>query len=328
MYESRVEKRKRKARRILRIIAGIGITSFLVFGGVIAYFILTLQDVASSTQEELARGEKSEKRVEAVSPSKDNISILFLGVDDRSGELKGRTDAMILATFNRDLGTIKLVSIPRDSLVDIPGRKNKDKINHAHAFGGVDLAIETVEQLFDIPVDYYVKLNFVAFVEIVDALGGIEVDVPFTFTEMDSNDNQHAITIREGRQTLNGEEALAYARMRKKDPRGDLGRGERQQEIIKAIIKKGASLSSITSYDDVLKSIENHMSTNLTFGNMIALHSYADSLNEIESLTLEGRNIRRNGISYYELDPDSVAEISAKLQSHLELASADLGTES
>lgn len=319
MYESRVERRKKRTRKIFRIFMTIGIASFLLFGGAIVYTLMKLQDVSSATQQELARGEKSEKREEVVTPSQDNISILFLGVDDRDGDLRGRTDAMLLATFNRELGTIKLLNIPRDSLVEIPGRRNPDKINHAHAFGGVDLTIETVENLFNIPVDYYVKVNFIAFIEIVDALGGIEVDVPFTFTEMDSKDRPNAITIHEGRQTLNGEEALAFARMRKKDPRGDLGRGERQQEVIKAIIRKGASLSSITSYDDVLKSIEKHVSTNMTFKNAIALHSYAGSLNEIESLSLEGKNIRRNGISYYELDPESVETISQTFREHLEL---------
>ncbi len=322
MTQSRVKKRKQRSRKVLRLIMMIGIASFLIFGGAVGYILVKLSNVSSNTQQELVRGEKSEKREEVVSPSKDNISVLFLGVDDREGDLGGRTDAMLLATFNKELGTIKLLSIPRDSLVDIPGRKNRDKINHAHAFGGVDLSIETVEELFDIPVDYFVKLNFVSFIEIVDALGGIEVDVPFTFSEMDSSDQQNAITLHEGLQTLNGEEALAFARMRKKDPRGDLGRGERQQEVIKAIIKKGASISSISSYDDVLKSIEKHLSMNMTFGNILALHSYSNSLNDIETLTLEGKNIRRNGIAYYELDSESVEGISNELQAHLGLIEA------
>lgn len=319
MTQSRVSKRKRRTKRVMRTFIIIGLASFLILGGTIGYFFLKLQDVSSATQQDLQRGEKSEKREEPVSPSKDNISILFLGVDDRDGDLGGRTDAMLLATFNKELGTIKLLNIPRDSLVDIPGRRNQDKINHAHAFGGVDLAVETVEQLFDIPVDYYTKLNFVAFVEIVDALGGIEVDVPFAFTEMDSHDQHDAIALEQGLQTLNGEEALAFARMRKQDPRGDLGRGERQQEIIKAIIAKGASLSSINNYDEVLQSVETHLSTNLTFGNILALHSYAGSLHSIESLHLAGRDARINGVYYYELDPDSVRELSVTFQTHLGL---------
>ncbi|MCM3760924.1 LCP family protein [Alkalihalobacillus oceani] len=323
MTQSRVSKRKRRTKRVVRTFIFIGLASFLILGGTIGYFFLKLQDVSSATQQDLQRGEKSEKREEPVSPSKDNISILFLGVDDRDGDLGGRTDAMLLATFNKELGTIKLLNIPRDSLVDIPGRRNQDKINHAHAFGGVDLAVETVEQLFDIPVDYYTKLNFIAFVEIVDALGGIDVEVPFAFSEMDSRDQHDAISLEQGLQTLNGEEALAFARMRKHDPRGDLGRGERQQEIIKAIIAKGASLSSINNYDEVLQSVETHLSTNLTFGNILALHSYAGSLHSIESLHLAGRDARINGVYYYELDPDSVRELSVTFQVHLGLIEAE-----
>lgn len=319
MTQSRIRRRKRRVNNIVRMFMILGIISFIAFGGVVSYFVYKLSDVAASTQLELDRGDKSDKREEAVDPAKDNISVLILGVDDRDGDLRGRTDAMLLATFNKELGTIKLLNIPRDSLVEIPGRTNRDKINHAHAFGGLDLAVDTVEHLFDIPIDYYVKLNFVAFVEIIDALGGIEVDVPFTFSEMDSNDQKEAITLYQGKQTVNGEEALAFSRMRKKDPRGDLGRGERQQEVIKGIISKGASLSSITSYGDVMQSVEDHLATNLSFGNIIALHSYSSGLNNIESLSLLGNDARISGGYYYELEPESVNELSVILKVHLGL---------
>lgn len=316
MIVSRVQKRKKRLRKIIKSLLAVGIVSFLVFGSAAAYYVLKIANMTEVTNETLDRGEKSEKREEVVNPKEDNISILFLGVDDRDGDLSGRTDAIILATFNKGDGTIKMTSIPRDSLVDIPGRKKRDKINHAHAFGGTDLTIQTIEQLFDIPIDYFAKVNFTAFMEIVDALGGVEVDVPFTFTEMDSRDRKNAITLREGRQTLNGEEALAYARMRKKDPRGDIGRGERQQEIVKAIIKKGASISSITSYGDVLESLERHLSMNLTFGNIVSLHSYATKLSSIESLALEGK---WDGVSYVILNDESVEAVSTAFKEHLEL---------
>lgn len=316
MNLSRVKKRKQKFRRIVKSMMAVGIVSFLVFGSAAAYYIFKIANVTDAANETLDRGEKSDKREVAVNPKEDNISILFLGVDDRDGDLSGRTDAIVLATFNKSDGTIKMASIPRDSLVEIPGRKNKDKINHAHAFGGTDLTIQTVEKLLDIPIDYFVKVNFTAFMEIIDALGGIEVDVPFTFTEMDSRDRKNAITLREGRQTLNGEEALAYARMRKKDPRGDIGRGERQQEIVKALIKKGASISSITSYGEVLDSLEKHLSMNLTFGNIVSLHSYATKLGSIESLALEGE---WDGVRYIILNDESVEAVSNAFKEHLEI---------
>ncbi|SFE92451.1 LCP family protein [Alteribacillus iranensis] len=319
---SRMRRRKRRQRRIFSIFMLIGLLSFVVLGGAIGYFAWKLTDVAADTQETLERGEKSELREVAVDPKEDNISVLFLGVDNRDGELDGLSDAMLLATFNKQEHSVKITSIPRDSLVTIPGR-GEDKITHAHAYGGTDLAVRTVEELFDIPVDYFVKLNFEAFIEIINALDGIEVDVPFTFTEQDSEGNKGAITINEGTQVLNGEEALAYVRMRKKDPRGDLGRGERQQQVIEALIRKSASLSSIRNYDEVLNSIEEHMSMNLTFGNLLSLHGYASSLESIERLQLQGENTYINNVYYYTLQQESKDSISNALRAHLEVGEND-----
>lgn len=318
MAKSRIQRRRQRNKSILKSALSFFFICFLIFGGVFAYFAYKVHSVANNS-EELERGNTSELRNKPVNLGKDNISILFLGVDDRDGELNGRTDALVLATFNKEEGSVKMTSIPRDTLVEIPGKVNRDKINHAHAMGGLDLAIDTVENLFDIPVDYYVKLNFVAFIEIIDELGGVEIDVPFTFTEMDSNDNKGAITLYQGLHTLNGEEALAYARMRMKDPRGDIGRGERQQEVIKAIIEKASSISSITRYGGVLDSLESHLTTNLGFSNMVSLHSYADSLNNVESLSLQGSDTSISGVYYYQLDEASLQEVSDEFKYHLDL---------
>lgn len=291
---------------------------FLIAGGVVAYMIYQLSNVTSSSQQELDRGEKSDYREEAVDPVTDPVSILFLGLDSRDGELKGRTDANILTTFNPDDNSIKMVSIPRDSRVEIPGR-GMDKLNHAHAFGGVDLTIETVENLFDIPVDYVVTINFEAFIEIIDTLGGVEVDVPFTFTEMDSGDNKGALTIEEGNQTLNGEEALAFVRMRKQDPSGDIGRGERQKDVIEAIINQSTKFSTITRFNSLMDSVDRNLATNISFGKVVSMHSYAGDLNNIESLHLEGADARIDGLYYYSLFNESVSEISQQLKDHLEV---------
>ncbi|UCZ52708.1 LCP family protein [Bacillus shivajii] len=334
MTNSRTElKKKKQTSRFRRTWKTFGIfffVTFLVLGSVAAYMAHKMHDVTSSAQLDLERGDRSDIREEAVTPSKDSISILFLGVDDRTGNLSGRTDAMLLATFNEEEGTVKLLNIPRDSLVEIPGR-GQDKINHAHAFGGIDLTIDTVENLLNVPVDYFVTLNFTAFMEIINTLGGVEVDVPFSFTEMDSEDRKGAIAIEEGIQTLSGEEALAYARMRKQDPRGDLGRGDRQKQILEALINKGASFSSITRFNDILDSIENHMKMNLSFTDLVSLHSYAPKLNNIDQLSFEGDNTRLNGIFYYQLREESVNTISKELRQHLDLenpADSNADTES
>ncbi|WP_252315519.1 LCP family protein [Sinobaca sp. H24] len=218
--ETRLQRRNKKVRRrrrVIKIFGVLGILGILAVAVAVGYFLIQLSSVTADTQEELDRGEKSELRTEAVDLQEDNFSVLIMGVDDREGtNLEGRTDAMVLATFNKEENTVKTTSIPRDSLVNIPGQ-GEDKITHAHAYGGTDLAIDSVENLFDIPVDYYVKLDFVAFVEIIDALGGIEVDSPIAFSEQDSESNPDAIQIEEGEQTLDGEEALAFVRMRKSE---------------------------------------------------------------------------------------------------------------
>jgi LCP family protein required for cell wall assembly len=320
MTQSRVKKRKRKSKKsFLRMFLFFGFITLLAFGGGAGYLIYKISNVTANTQLELDRGEKSERREQAVSPGKDNISVLFLGVDSRDSDLRGRTDAMLLATFNRKESSIKILSIPRDTRVQMPGRVNPDKINHAHAFGGLNLTIDTVEEFLDIPVDYYVTLNFTAFMEIIDAFGGVEVEVPFTFTEQNSEGRLDKITINEGLQRLDGEETLAYVRMRKKDPLGDIGRGMRQQQVMQALIEEAASFSSITSYGSVLDSIEEYMNTNLTFGNMVALHSYAASLNNIETVNLNGENATIDGIYYYQVSEEARTEISSVLKTHLEL---------
>ena len=111
--------------------------------------------------------------------------------------------------------------------------------------------------------------------------------------------------------------------MRKKDPRGDLGRGERQQQVIEALIRKSASLSSIRNYDEVLNSIEEHMSMNLTFGNLLSLHGYASSLESIERLQLQGENTYINTVYYYSLQQESKDNISNALRAHLEIGEND-----
>lgn len=317
-----VYKNKKKHNRLYQFFKSIillVIALLIIGGGTLAYLFFKVDDVTAGAQQDLERGDRSEIRETAVTPSKDNISILFLGLDDRDGSLKGRTDAIILATFNKEAGSVKLLSIPRDSRVEIVGRDSQDKINHAHAFGGLDMTIATVENLLDIPVDYFVKLNFDSFVEIIESLGGVEVEVPFTFTEMDNDDRLDAITINEGTQLLNGEEALAYARMRHKDPRGDIGRGERQQQILAAIIKKSASFSTITKFDEILESVEKNLATNLSFGNILSLHSYRSGFSNIETVNIEGGNATIDGVYYYELEPDSVKQVSSVLSEHLEI---------
>ncbi|SDN02709.1 transcriptional attenuator, LytR family [Fictibacillus solisalsi] len=321
MDRQQMRKKKKKKRRIKFIVFPL-ILILLGTVGFGSYLTYKLANASSKAQETLSRGEKSNLRLNAIDPGKDNFSVLIAGIDDskhrkgKKGFEGNRTDALILATFNREQKSVKMVSIPRDSYVQIPGRINKDKITHAHAFGGIDLTVDTVEHLFNLPVDYYVRVNFDAFLQIVDTLGGVDVDVKKKIVEQDSQDRPKAITIEPGKQRLNPEEALAYARTRHAD--SDIMRGDRQKQIVEAIIKESTQIKSIPKYGQLIENIGDNMSTNFTLGNMIALLKYAKSVNNIESLSLKGNDSRINNIYYYSLDDQSVLDISNKLKEHLD----------
>lgn len=285
------------------------------------YLAKTAEHAADIAYEEIEDRKVHETREVKVEPASDNVSILFLGVDDSEKRGQGadnsRTDALLLATLNNKTKTVKLLSIPRDSYVYIPHVGYNDKINHAHAFGGTLATLETVEELFNIPIDYYFRLNFEAFIDVVDALGGIEAEVPYKLVELDEFDKR-TINLEPGLQQLNGSEALALARTRKLD--SDIERGKRQQEIIQAIASKASSFSSITKYDDLLEAVGNNMKTDMSFSEMKSFFSYlSNGMPRIDTLTLTGYDDMSTGTYYYKLDQDALEEIQHILQSHLGL---------
>lgn len=312
-------KKKKQRKRITLWV----LTPILVLGLAATSYGAFLYNKAHNVMEDSYQPiERNTVKAEAkeTDPKVDNTSILFIGVDDsdtRNFDSGSRSDALMLATFNEKAKSIKLVSIPRDSYVYIPEVGKEDKITHAHAFGGPAASIETVEKLFDIPVDYYVKMNFNAFIDVVDALGGIEVDVPYELKEMDSKDRKGAIHLEEGLQELDGEEALALARTRKKD--SDIERGKRQQEILKAIISKAISAKGITKYADVIEAVGDNLTTDLSFNDMKSFFDYAaagTSL-QIENISLKGENSYIGSVYYYQLDESELDLTKQTLKSHL-----------
>lgn len=310
----RKKSRKKKAILIMTPI-------FLVLFAASAY-VATLyakaQHVADKTYESI---DGTDKSLANASAELENMSVLFIGVDDsenRNFQDSTRSDALMLATFNKEDKSVKLLSIPRDSYVYVPEKEDYTKINHAYALGGPKSTIETVENLLDIPVDYYVRMNFYAFIDVVDALGGIELDVPYELYEKNSEDRHNAIHLEEGLQTVNGEEALAFARTRKKD--NDMERGKRQQEVIQAILKKATSATSLTKYTDVMEAIGDNMKTNLTFSQMKGIMAFAIKNKGVsmETLQLQGADSRINDVYYYELDEEALEQTSQSLKAHLE----------
>ncbi|MEO7060998.1 MAG: LCP family protein [Lapillicoccus sp.] len=155
------------------------------------------------------------------------------------GDIGKRTDSIILVHVPEGSGKSALISIPRDSYVPIPGHGTQ-KINAAFAFGGGKLLTATVEQVTGIRIDGYVEIGFAGFASVVDSLGGVNVCVPF-----DMNDHDAAINLKKGCQVLDGPTALGYVRARKSDPRGDIGRAERQRQFLGAIMKAAVTPSTV-----------------------------------------------------------------------------------
>lgn len=322
MNNLKYNKRKQKSSKfsLLIKISLLLAASLLICATAYGVYITKQAEYAANEAHEVLEGRDiSSRREDKVEPITDNVSILFVGVDDSENREQGsensRSDALILATLNNTTKTIKMLSIPRDSYVYIPKVGYEDKITHAHALGGTLTTIETVEELFDIPIDYYVRMNFNAFIDVVDALGGIEVEVPYALHELDEFDRR-TVDLEPGLQHLNGSQALALARTRKQD--NDIERGKRQQEILTAIMKQVSSVGSITKYDDVIQAIGSNMKTNMTFSEMKSFLSYlSNGMPRIDSLTLDGYDDMSTGVYYYKLDEDSLNEVKNTLKNHL-----------
>lgn len=175
-----------------------------------------------------------------------------------------------------------------------------------------------MENFLDIPVDYYVTLNFQAFIDIVNTFDGVDVEASHAFTEQDADGNHNVHQIQAGEQTLSGEEALAYVRHRKSD--GDLARGERQTEVIEALIEEATSISNISNYNQVFLDLQNNMNHNFeSFENIMSFHNYASAVSDIERYQLEGEGTYVNGVFYFDVDDTSLANSRNMLRGHLEL---------
>ncbi|TFJ90259.1 LCP family protein [Lentibacillus salicampi] len=294
----------------------------IVAGSYAIYLYNKTEDMVSDSQEKVGReNETSDLREEAVDPVEDNVSVLFIGVDNSEfrDEKASRSDALILGTFNKQNSSVKLLSIPRDSYVYVPKVDRNTKINHAHFFGGPKATIETVENFLHVPVDYYAKVNFEGFIEVVDSLGGISYDVPYEIWESDSDDDKNSIHLMPGEQQLNGEQALALARTRKYD--NDVERGKRQQEILRTIVNKATAASSILKLGETVDAIGNNMTTSLSFGDMKDFLAYGlDENISIETVNLDGSGgYMDDGLWYFQVDEESKHDIQTDLRNHLDL---------
>ncbi|RRN69940.1 LytR family transcriptional regulator [Peribacillus simplex] len=307
----RHEKKTKKKRTWLKVV-GIIVLLFILAGGAFAYSVWnSLTKTVESMHTPIDRN--TDKRTKDLALSdQEPFSMLMLGVDERDGD-KGRSDTMIVLTVNPQKKSVKMLSIPRDTRTEIVGHGTQDKINHAFAFGGAKMSMDTVENFLDIPIDYYMKINMEGFKDIVDAVGGVTVQNDLDFTS-------DGIHFAKGSHTLNGKEALAYSRMRHDDPNGDFGRQSRQRSIIEAVIREGASVSSLTKYNDVFDALGNNIQTNLTFDDMMDIQkNYRDASKSITQSSINGKGTKIDGIYYYIVSDEEKEKVQSELKEQLSI---------
>nr|WP_289037978.1 LCP family protein [uncultured Allobacillus sp.] len=318
--EERQRRKKKRSKKRLYIIL---IVLLIALAGVI-YYVYESMQAAGESYNDLDGREKSDLREESVALGKDPSSILVMGVENyEDPNSRGRTDTMMVLTFNPKDNSVKMVSLPRDTRVEIAERGTMDKINHAYAFGGTEMAIHTVENFLDIPIDYYAEIDFDAFVNIVDLVGGVTVTVPFDFEEKTMHPGSRWVEFKEGEQHVSGEEALAFVRMRKQDPRGDIGRNARQQELLKSLVDEAVKLRNVTKIDDLGRVIGENVTTNVKVSDGLSLFMNMKSFSSdnLESISYDTNPQWINGGSYEIPVQESVEEVRNALKKHLELSS-------
>ncbi|WP_052245758.1 LCP family protein [Sporosarcina sp. ZBG7A] len=328
MKRNEYKKAKRKSSKT-RLILKIGLVLTIAAFLTIAAYGVTLHKKAELAADRAYepiqnRNGRSTVKEDKIQPAKDNVSVLLIGVDDsddrQQGDSNSRADALLVATLNPKQKTVKLLSIPRDSYVYIPEVDYKDKITHANAYGGTKATIETVEEMLDIPIDYYLKANFNAFIDVVDALGGVEVDVPYERIEKDETD-AGTIHLMPGLQVLDGRHALALARTRKLD--NDIERGKRQQMIIQAMMDQAKSPAAITKFGDVIDALGDNIKTDMQYKEMLSFLEYAKGgMPSVDTLSLEGDDDWSTGVYYWKLNDKDLQQKQLILQSHLGLISS------
>jgi len=266
------------------------------------------------------------------------ISILLLGVDttdngvrDTETNYRGNSDTMIVVTVNPKTNKTTMMSVPRDSMSQIwksstNNTRKIQKINAAYNVGNEESSVATTEKFLNIPIDYYVKVDFNSLKQIVNAVGGVDVKVPFSFSYGDTGEKESHFT--KGKMHLNGKQALDYSRMRYEDPNGDYGRQLRQRQVITAIIKSAASAKTFTHYQKVLDSISSSMTTNLSFGDMQSVFfNYRGAAKNIDSDHVQGYGSMINGSSYEVIPTKELKRASNKLRKQLGLSEEELDNE-
>ena len=268
-----------------------------------------------------------------ISKSKSDIvnkpfAIYISGIDTK-GKISSnaRSDVNLVLVINPNTKEIAMVSTPRDYYVDLPSKGKKDKLTHAGLYG-INESMKSLSKLYDIDINYYLRINFTSFIDIIDTLGGVEVDVEGDFCESNedrSTKKKDQICLKKGKQTLNGKEALAYARNRHAFSNGDIARGNHQMQILEAIINKASTKDILNKYGKIIDALKGKMLTNINLDDLYkiskkqlkdnkpyTINSYTPKIKDMTS-SKECYSIG-NYANVLIGDEESVKEISDKLK--------------
>lgn len=237
------------------------------------------------------------------------VNVLVLGVDERNGDT-GRSDSMFLVHLAG--GEARVLSIPRDTLVSIPGY-GEGKANSAYTYGGPELAKEVVGGLLNMPVHHYVKVNLAGFRHVVDLMGGVSFDVPKRMYYVDPYD-QLVIDLKPGRQILDGEKAEQFVRFRHDEIGDDVGRIHRQQEFLKAAAAQALTPSNLPRLPGLLSTARQYVQTDLPVTAQLSMaHDLyrAQQRGALVQETLPGHGDYVDGISFFLVDQQALTQLMA-----------------
>lgn len=309
---NKILKNKRRKWAIFFVVLA---ATFITLAGV--YIRARLAKVENVIHQEVETVNLREKEIK----DNDSFSVLLLGIDNGAygrGTEVGRSDTMLVVTVNEKLGKTTIVSIPRDSYTEIIGYGTNDKINHAYAFGQEKMSINSVQNMLNLPIDYYVTVDMGGLMGLVDAVGGLDITPVLTFTY-----EGESFTEGEFRH-VDGEAALRYARMRYDDPEGDMGRQKRQQYVIQKLVEKLLNITSVTRYEEILKTLENSVRTNFTLDKLLSIkNNYPKALKNFESDKISGSGTMIGGVYYFVVPEEERLRISNVLRESLDLSKVE-----
>lgn len=247
----------------------------------------------------------------------DEILVLLVGVDasqNKENPEPTRTDTIMLCKINSKTGKVDLLSIPRDSRVKV--RDEFTKVNHAHAYGGIELTLKTLRDFLGLDIDYYAEVNFEAVENIVDSMGGVNYKVPEGVII-----NADGVNIKPGMNKMNGKEVLTYLRARSIYENADLGRVNAQQQFLKAMVNEMVKKSKSISMTSLVESYFKDVKTNLPMATMLDIASKISnfSSDKFSTYTVPGTPSIIDGISYYIPDFEKTWDIVDKVFSKYKL---------